>query len=204
MTGEIPVDDGPAGQSAEADAEKNVSPVPLTATPLALFLGFASIAVVGFGGVMPWVRWLLVEKRRWCNDDEFLNLFALSNFLPGGNVVNIAILVGSRLGGFAGSVAALAGLVVPPAILVCGVAGLYRSFGHLPAVQSMIHAAAAAAAGLIVAMGVKMVYPLRKSPRALAFVAIVLIASVGFRVPLVWMLCLILPASLAAAHWMRK
>jgi chromate transporter len=178
--------------------------LPRKATPFDLFVGFASIAVVGFGGVMPWVRWLLVENRRWCTDEEFVNLFALSNFLPGGNVVNIAVLVGSRLAGFAGSLAALAGLVAPPAIIVCIVGGLYRSFGHLPAVQSMIHAAAASAAGLIVAMGLRMVYPLRKSPRALAFVMIVLVASVGFRVPLIWMLCLILPASLAAAHWTRK
>lgn len=190
--------------STETEDGELVSALPNRATPLELFIGFASIAVVGFGGVMPWVRWLLVEKRGWCTEDEFINLFALSNFLPGGNVVNIAVLIGSRLGGFGGSVAALAGLVAPPSIIVCLVGGLYRSFGHLPAVQSMIHAAAASAAGLIVAMGIRMVYPMRKSPRALAFVAIVLVASVGFRVPLVWMLCLIMPASLAAAHWTRK
>jgi chromate transporter len=190
--------------SVETEDGEIATVLPRKATPFDLFVGFASIAVVGFGGVMPWVRWLLVENRGWCTDEEFVNLFALSNFLPGGNVVNIAVLVGSRLAGFAGSLAALAGLVAPPAIIVCIVGGLYRSFGHLPAVQSMIHAAAASAAGLIVAMGLRMVYPLRKSPRALAFVMIVLVASVGFRVPLIWMLCLILPASLAAAHWTRK
>jgi chromate transporter len=201
---EVPVKDDAPGEGGTVGEPASAFVLPVTATPLALFIGFASIAVVGFGGVMPWVRWLLVNKRRWCNEEDFTNLFALSSFLPGGNVVNVAILTGARMAGFAGSVAALAGLVVPPAIIVCCVAGLYRSFGHLPAVQSMIHAAAAAAAGLIVAMGIRMVYPLRNSPRAMVFVALVLTTSVGFRVPLIWMLCLILPASLAAAHWIRK
>jgi chromate transporter len=175
-----------------------------TATPLDLFISFTSISLVGFGGVMPWVRWLLVEKRNWCTEREFLNLFSLCNFLPGGNVVNIAILIGSRLAGLPGAVAALAGLVGPPALVVVGIGGLYKTYGHLPAVQSMIAAVAAAAAGLIVAMGLRMAYSLRKSPRALTFLVIVIAASVGLRMPLLWMLCLILPASLAAAHLMRN
>jgi chromate transporter len=177
---------------------------PVRATPLDLFIAFASIAIVGFGGVMPWVRWLLVEKRKWVTEDEFLNLFALSNFLPGGNVVNIAILIGSRLAGLPGSIMALAGLVAPPAVIVCAIGGVYRTFNYVPAVQSMIQAVAASAAGLIVAMGLRMVFPLRKSPRALIFVALVLIASVIMRIPLIWMICIILPASVAAAHWIKR
>jgi chromate transporter len=190
--------------SIDGDDIQADMPAPVRASPIELFFAFASIAIVGFGGVMPWVRWLLVEKRRWVTEDEFLNLFALSNFLPGGNVVNIAVLMGSRLAGLPGSIGAILGLVGPPAVLVCVIGGLYQAFGHLPAVQSMIQAVAASAAGLIVAMGIRMAYPLRKSPRALIFFAIVLVASVALRVPLIWMLCLILPASLAAAHWIKK
>lgn len=174
------------------------------ASPLDLFLGFATIGALGFGGVMPWVRWLLVERKRWCGEEEFLNLFALSNFLPGGNVVNIAVLIGARLAGFPGSVAALAGLIAPPAVFVVALGSLYKAYGHLPPVQSMVQAVAAAAAGLIIAMGIRIGWPLRRSPRALAFIALVLVAAVGLRMPLVWMLCLILPASLAAAHWMKS
>ena len=171
---------------------------------LNLFFGFALIAALGFGGVMPWVRWLLVEKRGWCSDEEFLNLFALGNFLPGGNVVNIAVIIGSRLAGLPGAVAALTGLVAPPALIVVAVVGLYARFGELPAIQSMIHALAAAAAGLIIAMSIRMMLPLRRSPRALAVIAIVLAAVVGLRMPLVWMLCTILPLSVLAAHWIKR
>jgi chromate transporter len=177
---------------------------PARVGPVDLFVAFVSITVVGFGGVMPWVRWMLVEKRAWLSEEEFLNVFALSNFMPGGNVVNIAVVVGMRFAGFPGAVAALAGLVGPPALMVVGVASLYKAFGHLPAVQSMIGAVAAAAAGLIVAMGIRMAMPLKGSPRALAVVAAVLFAAVVLRMPLIWMLCLILPASLLAARLARR
>lgn len=172
--------------------------------PLDLFLGFALIGILGFGGVMPWVRWLLVEKRGWCSEEEFLNLFALGNFLPGGNVVNIAVIIGSRLAGLPGAVAALTGLVGPPALIVVAVVGLYTRFGDVPAIQSMIHALAAAAAGLIIAMSIRMMLPLRRSPRALAVIAVVLAAVVGLRMPLVWMICTILPLSVLAAHWIKR
>jgi len=183
----------PAGHMARGDVG-----------PLSLFLGFATIGALGFGGVMPWVRWLLVDKRRWCNEEEFLNLFALGNFLPGGNVVNVAVILGSRFAGLPGAVAALVGLVAPPALIVVAIGGLYTRFGDLPAIQSMIHALAAAAAGLIASVAIRMLLPLRRSPRALVVVAVVLVAVVGLRMPLIWMVCSILPASILAAHWIKR
>jgi len=168
--------------------------------PLELFVAFASMAVVGFGGVGPWARWMLVDKKAWFTDAEFLNLYALGNFLPGGNVLNVAVLAGARLAGLPGAVAALLGLVAPPALIVTAIGGLYRAYGHLPTVQSAVEAVAAAAAGLVIAMGLRLAYPLRSSPRALAVLAAVLVAVLVLRLPLIWMLLTILPASLLAAR----
>ena len=53
-------------------------------------------------------------------------------------------------------------------------------------------------------MGLRMVWPLRKSPRALVFVAAVMLASAVLRLPLVWTLGMLLPASLLAARFMRN
>lgn len=172
-------------------------------TPLSLFLGFASIGIVGFGGVMPWVRWLLVEKRRWCSEEEFVNLFALANFLPGGNVVSISVIIGARLAGFPGAVAAVTGLVAPPAILVCIVAEIYRRYSDLRPVANMLETMAAAAAGLIVAMGLRMFWPLRRNPRAVAVIVVVLILAAVLRLPLIWILATTFPASLIAARLTR-
>jgi chromate transporter len=184
-------------EAFEPIKEKSVS-------PFELFLGFASIALVGFGGVMPWVRWLLIEKKGWFGEEEFINLFALSNFMPGGNVVNIAVITGARLGGFPGAVAALTGLVAPPALIVVAVGGLYSTYGHLPIVSQTVQAVGAAAAGLVAAMGLRMALPFLKSPRALAVMAVVLVAAVFMKIPLIWMLCTILPVSVLAARWIKR
>lgn len=170
------------------------------ASPFELFTGFALIGIIGFGGVMPWVRWLLVERRGWCDEVQFTSLFAMANFLPGGNVVNVAILLGSRKAGLAGALAALTGLVFPPATIVCVLGGLYLRFQHVPQVQSMLGAMAAAAAGLVLAMGLRMLWPLRRSLRALIVIALVVLAATVLRLPLPWTLMLLLPTSLIAAR----
>lgn len=173
-------------------------------TPFDLFFNFAMIGAVGFGGVMPWVRWLLVEKRAWLTEEEFLNLFALSNFLPGGNVMHIAVITGSRFSGLAGGAAALAGLVAPAATLVLVVATLYERYSGHAEVRSMIQAVAAAAGGLVLATGIKMLRPLLRSPRAVAVVAVVLFSTLWLNMPLLWMLLLILPLSVAAAALVKR
>lgn len=63
-----------------------------------LFLTFLTITMSGFGGVLPWARRTLVDKKRWLNDEEFAEALALSQFLPGPNIVNLAIVVGQRYG----------------------------------------------------------------------------------------------------------
>lgn len=184
--------------------EQDAGNRPTRVGSLELCVAFASIAVVGFGGVLPWIRWLLVDKKSWLTEEEFVNIFALCNFLPGGNVANIAVVVGARFGGFPGACAALAGLVTPPALIVVAIGSLYTTYGHLPALQSMFATLGAAAAGLVLSVAIRMIYPLWRSPRAVVVLAIVVLAAVVLRMPLVWMLTLIVPPAIAAAHWLRR
>ncbi|HEY5329324.1 MAG TPA: chromate transporter, partial [Acidobacteriaceae bacterium] len=60
-------------------------------TVSALFLGFLTTGVCGFGGVLPWARRSLVERRRWLTAAEFTEVLSLCQFLPGGNVVNLSV-----------------------------------------------------------------------------------------------------------------
>src|ERR1700710_1348495 len=83
----------------------------------ALFVGFLGIGVIGFGGVMPWARRMVVEQRRWLGAGEFTDLLALCQFLPGPNIVNMAVAIGARYRGAAGSVAAVAGLLAAPMVI---------------------------------------------------------------------------------------
>ena len=59
----------------------------------ALFSGFSSVGLSGFGGVLPFARRMLVEERRWMTAEEFNTQLGLCQFLPGPNVINLAVVV---------------------------------------------------------------------------------------------------------------
>jgi chromate transporter len=169
-----------------------------------LFLNFGRVGIIGFGGVLPWARRMLVEERRWLTEEEFLNLLSLCQFLPGGNVMNLAVCVGARFGGALGSIAALTGLMIMPLVIVLCLATLYAEFSTVPAVQAVFRGVSSAAAGLVLATGIKMALPLRRNPRAVAFVALTIVAVAILKIPLVWIIVVLLPASFAAAVVLRR
>ena len=68
-------------------------------TLLELFLAFALISLCGFGGVLAWSRRMLVEERKWMTPEEFNDAYALCQFLPGPNVVNLSVVFGRRIRG---------------------------------------------------------------------------------------------------------
>lgn len=129
-------------------------------TSLDLFLGFARIAAFAFGGVLPWARYVLVERNGWLTGEEFADDLALCQLLPGPNIVNLSVAVGARFRGPKGSLAALLGLMLLPVVVVLCLAMLYARFADLPSVGGALAGMAAAAAGLVIAMAVKLAEPL--------------------------------------------
>ena len=77
----------------------------------ALFFAFAKMSLSGFGGVLVFARRAIVDEHRWMTAEEFNETFALCHFLPGPNIVNLAMVFGARLRGVAGGLAAFAGLL---------------------------------------------------------------------------------------------
>ena len=162
----------------------------------ALFAGFLGVGVIGFGGVLPWARRMVVEQRRWLAPGEFTELLALCQFLPGPNIVNMAVAIGARFGGVAGSVAAVAGLLAAPMAIVIGLGGLYAQFSHVPLVARGFTGLAAAASGLVLAMAVRIAAPVR-GHRAGAAVAVATFAAIAlFRAPLLPTMLAMAPASI--------
>src|SRR5438034_5947413 len=94
-----------------------------------LFRAFFTMALHGFGGVLPWARRIIVDEKRWMTAEEFNEAFAVSQFLPGANVVNLAVIFGGRLHGAAGAAVALIGLLAPPVTIVLVLAALYERSG---------------------------------------------------------------------------
>src|SRR4051794_14484028 len=129
---------------------------------LELFLVFAKISLAGFGGVLIWTRRAIVEQHRWMTAEEFNETFALCHFLPGPNVVNLSLVFGSRFRGLAGGLAAFAGLLGPPMLIVTGLAALYSHFGDLPALRRTLAGVSCAAVGLLLSVMVRMMLPLAR------------------------------------------
>lgn len=169
----------------------------------ALFIGFLSIGAIGFGGVLPWARRMVVEQRRWLTGADFTELLGLCQFLPGPNIVNLAVVLGARFHGAAGAVAAVAGLLAIPVVVVVSLGALYAAHADTPWVQRMIAGMAAAAAGLVLATALKIAQPLLGRPLALAVAGLAIGAVAWARLPLLPTLALLVPLSLLL-HWRAR
>src|SRR5262245_13392736 len=111
----------------------SVSPPPRI-TRRALFLGFLEIGLSGFGGVLPWARRVLVERRGWLTAQEFTETLSLGHILPGPNIVNVSIAIGKRFHGPIGSMLAFSGLMLVPLLIVLLLGWLYTQYGEMQAV----------------------------------------------------------------------
>jgi chromate transporter len=173
-------------------------------TPPALALAFLVIALASFGGgLSAWAQRILVERRRWLDQDEFLSALTLCRLMPGPNQVNMAVYVGTRFGGLPGMLSAVAGLVVVPTAILLGLGALYFHYRHLAALDAALRGAVAAAAAMTLAMGVKVGRPLLRDPGA---VALAVAAFVGVHLlhwPLVWVVAALGPLGIAWA-WPRN
>ena len=152
----------------------------------------------------PFARRMLVEERRWLSSEEFTDVLSLCQLLPGPNIVNIAVCVGARYHGVRGALAAFAGLMAAPFVIVLALGALYTQYGHLPAVSALFRGVSAAAAGLVVAMGLKMAAS-RRLRSAMALFAVATFAGIALmRLPLVVVLLGVAPLGVAAAFWRAK
>jgi chromate transporter len=114
-----------------------------------IFLEFLIIGATSFGGVVPYLRGNLVTKRHWVDDKEFVEMLSISQSLPGLNATNMAILVGDKLRGVLGSIAAIIGICLPGAVMMYVVGVFYRSHGDHVWITAALKGVAAAAVGLI-------------------------------------------------------
>jgi chromate transporter len=167
----------------------------------ALFTAFLIVSVcgIGGGGGIVWARRVAVEKRRWISDGEFVDIVSLCQFMPGPNIVGIAVCVGAKMRGAVGTIAALCGfLIIPWSIgLLLGV--LYLEYAHLTVLRNVLGGIAAAAAGLLIATGMRLLMPHRRRPAALLFAALAFGLIIFARLPLLAVLFGLVPLSIAVA-----
>jgi chromate transporter len=151
---------------------------------LDLFTGFFIVGICGFGGVLPWARRMITEQRKWLTPAEFTEMLGLCQFLPGGNIMNVTIALGSRFRGVAGALVALIGLMTAPLAIVIGLGALYDQYSYLPPVRRAFVSMSAAAAAYLLATAWRIASPLRGQPLRIAIAACTFVTIAVLRLPM--------------------
>ena len=182
------------------------TPLAAPATLSKLFFAFNRLALQGFGGVLPVAQRELVERRQWLTKDEFVEMLAISQVLPGPNVVNLALMFGDRAFGWRGALSALGGMLLVPMAVVLALTSLYVRFDQVPMVTGALRGMGAVAAGLVLSTGFKLLGSLQRNvmglPLCIGFGVATLIATAWLRLPLVWVLA-VLGSFAVLVAWIR-
>jgi chromate transporter len=196
----MPPDSSPAAVAAP----DSLAPTPPSL--MALFVAFAKMSLAGFGGVLVFARRAIVEQHRWMTADEFNETFALCHFLPGPNIVNLTMVFGSRFRGIAGGIAAFAGLLGPPVVIMTILATLYARFGDLEVLRRVLAGVSCAAVGLLISVAIRMMLPLIKRRDAAGLIVLLAVfVAIGIaRLPLPAVLLVAAPISIAVTVMIRR
>ena len=152
-----------------------------------MMLGFARLGSLGFGGVAPQAYAFLVVDRRWISDGDFAELMGLGQALPGANVVNVVTILGDRWFGLRGAIAAPLSIMALPVVVAVLIAAAVTRIENAPRFIAVESAVTAAAAGLVLATGYRILASI-KVKRWLAYLLAALTAlpiALGASLPLV-------------------
>lgn len=190
---------GTAGPDEPAGAQ---APVP----SLGQFcLVFARIAVTSFGGgVTAWMMREIVQVRRWMTDEEFLADLAMSQALPGVNVVNLPIWIGYRFHGPVGALTCALAVIVPGAMMLAAVATAFAGLAGFRATGLAFEGAAAAAIGLTLATGLLAARSTARNLFSTLVMGVTFTAVGVLKLPMVPVMLVLAPISIAVAAWERR
>jgi chromate transporter len=168
-----------------------------------LFYEFLKVSFLGFGGGIVLAHRAAVERRRWLTEGDFTDALTLCQLMPGPNVVGIAVCVGAKTRGLAGALASFAGFALIPGIVGFALALLYLGQTGIPLVENVLRGISAAAAGLMIATGLRLLRPHRRHVPTLLFAALAFAGLAIARFPLLVVLLTLAPLSVGATMLMR-
>ncbi len=146
---------------------------------------------------MFWLRRVLVQQKRWLSDAEFIELLGMARVLPGPVAFNTSLMIGHRLGGYRGALAAGAGLVGAPLVIVVALGTAYQHVGTLPPVQSALRGMSFVATGLVLANALGLAGGLPRRPLPWLFVLAVFAGVALLHFPLVAVMAALAPCAIA-------
>jgi chromate transporter len=169
--------------------------VPLSA----LFAGFLKVSLCGFGGGLVWARRVVVEQRRWMDEQEFAETLTLCQLMPGPNIVGITVCVGAKLRGAIGAISAVAGFILVPWTVGLAAGSIVLQYAEVAVLQNILSGLSASAAGLLIGTGLRLLMPHRSRRTALLFTALAFAGMAFTGLPLPIVLLALAPISIAVA-----
>jgi chromate transporter len=169
-----------------------------------LFKGFATIGVLGFGGVAVMARHVIVEQYQWLTEKEYATILGMGQILPGANVVNASVVIGDRFQGPKGSIVCVLGIMVLPIMILLAFALLYDQFAQLPAVSVALTGAGAAAAGRVLATGLKMAIKVKLDLAGWLIIGFAILGILVLHLPMVYVVLALIPTALVITAWLGK
>ena len=119
---------------------------------LELFLVFLKIGAFTFGGgyaMIPLIRNEVVKKKKWLEDDEFMDMLAIAQSIPGPMALNAALFVGNKRLGFKGSLFSGLGVILPSFIIILFIAVIFTQFKDNPVIERIFKGIRPAVVALI-------------------------------------------------------
>lgn len=160
---------------------------------LELFLTFAKIGVMTFGGgmaMLPILEREVVQNKHWATEEELVDYFAIGQCTPGIIAVNTATFVGQKRKGAMGSITATLGVVFPSLVIITILAGLITNFAHLAWVQNAFAGIQVCVCVLILNAVLKLLKKSVVDKRTAVIFVIVLLGNMLLSVSPVWFVLL--------------
>ena len=178
--------------------DTDADPAWQTVTPSVrnLFTGFLMLGLTAFGGALPLAHRMVVDRHRWLTNAEFTDLLGLCQFLPGGNIINLSVAIGMKFHGVRGAVSALLGLIAAPSLIVIALGTVYDIYRDDPHIRHLFAGLAAAAAGLLISMAIRITLPLRQRKPLIAVAALCFVGVAFLRWPLLPTMLVLTPLSI--------
>lgn len=156
-----------------------------------LFMSFFKIGLFTIGGglaMIPMMEKELINKKRWINDEELLDYYAVSQSTPGIIAVNVATFVGYKQAGIIGGIFATLGIVTPSWIIITILAFFINSISDYPMVQKALKGINVAVASLLTSVIINFSKKTIKNFYNGLFMFLAFVLVFFFKVPSYWII----------------
>lgn len=184
------------------------APAPKAQSLGTLFFTFFKIGLFTFGGGYAMIALLeeeFIQRRRWLDKDEFLDMTAIAESTPGPVAINSATYLGYKLAGVPGAATATVAVCLPSFLIIYAISLFFEQFTQLTVIANAFKGIQVCVIYLIFSAGVRMLKALDKSPFATGVLAAVMLVMVGLSlagVSVSSILLILLSGAAGVAAWL--